>query len=153
MPELSLKPISSPAALAAIYADPYVARVGHDHRLAAPIDHPAASYLGAFVGCELVGAFLIIKSGFIDLDLHALLTRRALPYCRELGRLCLAHAFADGAITRVNANVIEGLEAARNYCLKLGFKTEGFVRDACVRGGRLVGVHSLGMTRQDWSQT
>jgi hypothetical protein len=136
--------------LAAIYADPWVAKVGHDHRPAAPITHPAVRYLGAYVGGSLVGAFAVIESGFIELDLHALLTKRALPYCRELGRLCLAHAFGDTAIQRVTAYITEGLESARNYCLKLGFKVEGFRRCAVQKSGRLLGVHVLGLSRQDW---
>jgi len=147
---LSLKPLSDPAALSQLYADPYIARIGHDHRPAAPIIHPQAKYLGAYVADKLVGAFLIIESGFIEYDLHALLTRRALPHCRALGLMCVAHVFADAAIQRVTAYIIEGLKTARNYCLKLGFRDEGFRRNACVKDGRLLGVHVLGLTRQDW---
>jgi hypothetical protein len=115
--------------------------------------HPQVRYLGALVDGDLVGAFLIIESGFIELDLHALLTRRALPHSRALGRLCLEHAFNDPAIERVTAYVIEGLTSARNYCLKLGFKTEGLRRNACRRHGHLVGVHILGMTRNEWEKS
>lgn len=150
MQPLALKPLNDQAALRALYRDPYIARVGHDHRPAEPIDHPSANYLGAYVSGHLVGAFLVIESGWIELDLHALLTRKALPHCRTLGRMCLAWAFGRQEIQRVTAYVIEGLEAAKNYCLKLGFVAEGFRRSACQQGGRLLGVHVLGMTRRDW---
>jgi hypothetical protein len=148
---LRLLPLNDKAALADLYRDPYIARVGHDHRPAAPIEHPAASYLGAWVGDSLVGAFLVIESGFIEWDVHALLTRRALPWCRDFGRMCLAWCFGHEVVQRVTAYVIEGLEAARNYCLKLGFVVEGFRRDAVSVGGQLVGLHVLGMTRRDWT--
>lgn len=150
---LELQPLADQGALASLYRDPYISRIGHDDRPAAPIEHPHVRYLGARVDGELVGAFLIIESGFIEVDVHALLTRRALPHSRALGRLCLAQAFASADIERVTAYVIEGLTAARNYCLKLGFQSEGFRRNACRQHGRLLGVHILGMTRNEWEQS
>jgi hypothetical protein len=148
---LTLTPLEDKAALERIYADPWITKVGHDHRPAAPIYHTAARYLGAHVHGALVGAFLVIESGFIELDLHALLSQKALPWCREFGRMCLDYAFGMAHIQRVSANVLEGLEAARNYCLHIGFKLEGFKRDAAQVGGKLVGIHMLGMTRREWS--
>lgn len=150
---LELQPLADQGALASLYRDPYISRIGHDDRPAAPIQHPHVHYLGARVDGELVGAFLIIESGFIEVDVHALLTRRALPHSRVLGRLCLAHAFANPCIERVSAYVIEGLTAARNYCLKLGFQPEGFRRNACRQHGQLLGVYILGMTRNEWEQS
>lgn len=150
---LAVLPLNDRAAIEALYRDPYIARVGHDHRAAEYIEHPAVKYLGAWIGKKIVGAFIIIESGFIELDLHALLTRQALPKSRELGRLCIAYAFQNKSIQRVTGYVIEGLEAARNYCLKLGFKDEGMRHDACMQGGRLLGVYTLGLTRKDWEKT
>ncbi len=146
----AVMPLNDLKYIAQLCADPYIARVGHDHRPAAPIKHPDVSYLAATVAGERVGAFCLIRD-FIAVDVHALLTRRALRWCRELGRACLAWVFSDPQVARVSAHVIEGLDSARNYCLRLGFKAEGFQRDACMQGGRLVGVHMLGMTRNDWS--
>lgn len=149
---LTVTPLDDQATLAKLYKDPWISKVGHDHRPAAPVIHPAASYLGAYVSGNLVGAFLVIKSEAIGLELHALLTRKALPWCRQLGRLCLDYAFAKPHIQRVTALVIEGLESARNYCLKLGFKLEGFKRNCAQVGGVLVGVYMLGMTRAEWKE-
>ncbi|WP_323141280.1 GNAT family N-acetyltransferase [Massilia phyllosphaerae] len=153
MPLLDLQPLSDQGALAPLFLDPYIARVGHDDRPAAPIDHPHVHYLGARVDGELVGAFMVIESGFVEVDVHALLTRRALPHSRALGRLCLAQAFANPEIQRVTAYVIEGLSTARNYCRKLGFKDEGARRQACRKGGRLLDVHILGITRIEWKES
>jgi len=149
---LSVEPLSDLDAVSAICADPYVARAGHDHRPVAAIDHPNAHYLGAYVEGSLVGAFLVIESGWIELDLHALLTRKALAWCRELGRLCIAWCFGHPMVQRVTAQVIEGLEAARNYCRRLGFVDEGFRRDAAMVGGELRGVYVLGLTRRQWGE-
>jgi hypothetical protein len=147
---LELQPLSDQGALAPLFLDPYIARVGHDDRPAAPIEHPHVHYLGARVDGELVGAFMIIESGFVEVDVHALLTKRALPHSRALGRLCLAQAFADPEIERVTAYVIDGLNAARNYCRKLGFTDEGSRRRACRKDGQLLDVHILGITRNEW---
>jgi len=132
-----------------VYQDPYIARVGHDHRPAAPIDHPNATYLSAWVGDSFAGAFLVIKQSAVELELHALLKKSALKQSRDLGMSCLAWAFAQ-PILRVTAYIIEGLEAVKNYCLKLGFKLEGCRRNACVQNGVVKDVYVLGMTRQEW---
>lgn len=150
MPTLAIEPVNDAEALHALCADPYIARAGHDHRPVAPIDHPDVSYLGAYVDGEFVGAFVVIESGWVELDLHALLTKKARPSCRELGRMCLSICFARPEVQRVTAYVLEGLDSARNYCLKLGFVVEGFRRAVCIKEGRLTGVHVLGLTRADW---
>jgi len=148
----AVQPITDRAILEDFYRDPYIAKVGHDDRPAAFIDHPAVKYLGAYKDDQLLGAFLVIESGFVEKDVHALLTRAALPYSRTLGTLCIAQMFTDKHTARVSAYVIDGLTAARNYCLKLGFKSEGYRRNACRKDGKLIGVHVLGMTRQDWEK-
>lgn len=147
---LELKLLNDRAELERLYADPYIARVGHDHLAASPVIHPDAYYIGAYCAGALVGAFLIIRSGFIEHDIHALLMREALPLSRQFGRMCLDHVFADPEIQRATAYVIDGLTSARNYCLKLGFKDEGYRRNACMKDGKLVGVQVLGITRTDW---
>jgi len=134
--------------LASLYADPYIARVGHDHRPAAPIDHPQVTYLSAWVAGSFAGAFLVIR-GAVDFELHALLKREFLPWSRALGRKCLEWAFAH-PINRATVLVIDGLNSARNYCLKLGFKKEGIRRKCCVQGGISKDVHILGMLREEF---
>lgn len=152
MAALSISSITNPYALRDLYADPYIARVGHDHRSAQVLIHPDAHYFAACVDGDMVGAFLLIESGYIDVDVHALLRRKALPHCRDLGRIFLAEVFRMRHVQRITAQVIEGLESARNYCLRLGFRSEGFKRSACMRSGQLIGVHMLGLTREDWGQ-
>lgn len=149
---LKLMELTDMHALGEIYADPYVAKVGHDHRAAEPIVHPAAKYFGAYIDGELCGAFLVIDSGFIEVDVHALLRRSALRESRQLGRMCIDKIFENTEIHRVTAYVIQGLKTAYNYCIRLGFVDEGMRRNACMKGGKLLGVHVLGLTRSDWER-
>lgn len=153
MSVLEVRPLSDFDALAALYRDPYISRVGHDDRPAEPLSHPAVRYVGAHVDGELVGAFLLIESGFVEVDAHVLLSRKALPYSRSFGRMVLAQIFDDAHIERVTAYVIDGLTAAINYCRKLGFKYEGARRNACRKAGRLLDIHILGLTRNDWKES
>jgi hypothetical protein len=132
-----------------VYSDPYITKVGHDHRPAAPIKHPAVTYLSAWVGDIFAGAFMAIRFSPIEIELHALLKKTSLKHSRALGLACLEWAF-NQPIQRVTAYIIEGLESAKNYCLKLGFKQEGVRRSACVQGGIIKNVYVLGITRQDW---
>jgi hypothetical protein len=134
-----------------IYSDAYITKVGHDHRPAAPINHPLATYLTATIDGWFAGAFLAIQRNTCDLEIHALLKRHAVIYSRQLGKAALRWAFSRHPSTlRVSSPVIEGLESARNYCLRLGMQQEGFMRDACMQNGVIKGVYLLAMTRQDW---
>ncbi len=132
-----------------VYADPYIQKVGHDHRPAAPIIHPNVTYLSAWIGKTFAGAFMVIKQSAVELELHSLLKKSSLKESRKLAAKCLAWAFAH-PILRVTVYIIEGLEAAKNFALKLGFKNEGCRRCACVQGGIVKDVYVLGMTRQEW---
>lgn len=140
------------AAVNAILRDPWVsARLAHDDRPPGHIDHPAVSYLAARVRGVLVGVFTCIRVSRIEVDLHVAVLRKALAHARDLGAACLAHIFTrNPAVLRATAYVVEGLETVCNYCRRLGFSHEGFRRDACVKGGRLLGVHIMGITRTDW---
>lgn len=147
---LSLQPIGAEE-VSAVLEDPRIsAAISHDDRPAAFIDHPAARYLGAYVNGALAGFFLVIQSGFVEVDLHAAILRRFIAHSRALGRMCLAAVFAEPHVARATAYVIEGLDSAANYCLRLGFVREGFRRAALRKGGRLLGVHVLGITRAEW---
>jgi RimJ/RimL family protein N-acetyltransferase len=95
---------------------------------------------------------MVIRQSAVELELHALLKKSFVKHSRDLGSACLAWAFGH-PILRVTAYIIEGLETAKNYCLKLGFKEEGRRRCACVQGGIVKDVYVLGMTRQEWRTT
>ena len=52
---------------------------------------------------------------------------------------------------RLTGYIREGIQTAVNHCLKMGFKYEGFRRDALLVNGELKGIHILGLTRREWS--
>ncbi len=132
-----------------VYSDAYIAKVGHDFREFKPIAHPNVAYLTAWVGGKFAGAFMAIKFSPIEYELHSFLKRDAVKHSRELGKMFLDWCFMH-PIARVTAYVIEGLESAKNYCMKLGFSHEGFRRNACARQGKQCGVYVLGMTRGEY---
>lgn len=131
--------------------DEYIAsRVRHDLRKPGFIDHPAVEYFGAYVRGKLAGAYFVVKVSAIEVDLHALLLRSAARHSRQLARMIFACIFSNPSINRITAQIREGLESVRNHCIKVGFKYEGFRRGACLLDGRPVGLHILGLTRDDW---
>lgn len=136
-----------------VMCDPYIKRrVAHDHREPGYISHPDVRYLGALVDGKIAGVFTLIDFSELEVEIHAALLPRYIRQSRQLGAACLDHVFSDSAVQRATAYIIEGLESARNYCLHLGFTQEGMRRNACLKDGRLVGVHVLGITRADWEK-
>ena len=133
-----------------VYSDPYINRIGHDHRPAAPIDHPNATYLSAYIGDQFAGAFLAIRATSIELEWHSLLKKSSLFYSRKLGKAFLDWAFNTLPINRVTAYIIAGFETAMNFGLKLGMKYEGCRRQACQQNGVFKDVYILGITREEW---
>lgn len=146
----SLRKVTDAAAIHAVITDPWIAaKVRHDHREPGYIEHPDVEYLGCYDGEELAGVFMLIHD-YVEVTIHAYIRREWTRYGREWGRLALSHAFSNSSIQRVTAPIAEGLESVVNYCRKLGFVYEGFQRQAIQKDGRLVGIHLLGMTREEW---
>ena len=136
--------------LSDVYSDPYITKVGHDHRASAPINHPNVTYLSAWVGDTFAGAFMAIKFSALEIEWHSFLKKTSIPYSRALGKSFLDWAFTTNPITRVTAYIIQGFETAKNYGLKLGMKYEGCRRNACLQNGVLKDVYILGITREEW---
>lgn len=137
--------------LADIYSDPYILRVGHDHRPAEYINHPHVMYFSAWVDNRFAGAFMAIESGWIEWDLHSFLKKSFVKNSRKLGAAFIDHVFAlNPNLLRVTAYVMEGLESAKNYCTRLGFKQEGVRRCAYMVGGKPKSCYILGLLRSEW---
>lgn len=135
-----------------VYSDPHMASAGHDHRECTPIIHPLASYLTAYASGHFAGAFLAIRVSRLEIDAHVFLKKEFTHESRALGHEFLAWAFLKDDVQRVSANIREGLESVRNYCLRLGFKQEGFKRHAVCKDGAIGGIYMMGITKQDWSK-
>lgn len=141
------------AAVNSVFKHPQIAPlIAHDYREPGFILHPAARYLAARVGDALAGCFLLIDTDDLEVEMHAAILPAYVAHSRTLGRACLAHIFRDPRVQRVSAPVMADLPTARNYGLKLGFRIEGTRRNACQKRGRLIDVHALAITRQDWER-
>lgn len=134
-----------------VYSDARVMRTGHDHRPPAPIDHPLAEYLSAWVDGEFAGAFLAIRQSTTEVDMHSLLLPVAIHASRDLGRLALDWALSQGGVLRVTAQIIDGLTEAINFCKKIGMAYEGCRRHACLKDGVPTDVHVLGITKEEFT--
>jgi UDP-4-amino-4,6-dideoxy-N-acetyl-beta-L-altrosamine N-acetyltransferase len=60
-------------------------------------------------------------------------------------------AFESLALEKLNCEVIEGNDASLNLSKKFLFREEGFRRSNILKNGRRLGVHYLGLTREDWT--
>ena len=146
----AVQPLNDLKTIQRLYQEPEFKVIAHDHRGAEPVLHPKAQYLGAYVDGALAGLFLVIRSSALEVDLHVLILQKFIRQARDLGRDCLNWVFADRSIQRATAYVMEGRDSTINYTKKLGFRHEGMRRCACSINGRLIGVHTMGLTRTDW---
>ena len=131
-----------------LYSDPYISRVGHDHRPAKPIEHDLVFYLAAKIDGVYVGAFLCVLQTKVDCHIHSLLKKSALKKSRILCRKAIRWVFENMPVSRVSSPVIEGFEKAMNLCKKIGMNYEGCLKDACVVEGVLKDIHLMGITRR-----
>ena len=137
--------------LTALYADPFVSRIQDDGMEFAPVSHPLVTYLSAFAGNEFVGAYIIVRFSDFEYEAHSLLMKNATHHSRKLGELLIEWVFSHNKVMRLTGYIREGIQTAVNQCLKMGFKYEGFRRDALLVNGELKGIHILGLTRREWS--
>lgn len=138
--------------LMSLYADPFIHRIGDDGMKVEPIDHPLVTYLSAFRGNEFVGAYIVVRFSDFEYEAHSLLTKKAVPVSRALGCLLIEWVFSHDNVMRLTGYVREGIQTAVNHCLKMGFKYEGFRRDALLVNGEPKGIHVLGLTRREWCE-
>jgi len=133
-----------------VYTDPFILRIGQDGRPVAPVRHPLAEYVSAWADGVFVGAFLAIHTTRFEIEVHALLLRNAVRYSRELGLRFIAFCFDNYPILRVTAHITDNLRSVQNYCRNIGFKRDGFRRDACEIRGEKYGICTMGITRTEW---
>lgn len=149
---ISLREGITPEHLQEVYSDPHMARASHDHREFKPVFHPLVTYLTAYAGGHFAGAFLAIRTSSLEIEVHALIKKEFTRESRALGHEFLSWAFSRDGVRRVSANICEGLESVRNYCMKLGFHQEGVKRQSVSRAGIVGGIYIMGITKHDWSE-
>lgn len=132
-----------------VYSDTYITScISHDDRQAEPVFHDLVQYYSAWVNNTFAGCFMLIKFSSIEYEVHSLLFKEHLKHSRQLACIFLDTLFKE-PIERVTAYIIQGLETARNFCIKIGFKQEGVRRNACKVNDGLKDIYVLGMTRRD----
>ena len=136
--------------LAEVYSDQYIQRIGYDYRPAAPVVHPLATYLSAWVSGKFVGAFLAIRHTLYEYELHALLLKSAITKSRDLGKMAISWAFSFKDVLRVTTHIPESLKSAINYVKKIGFIVEGKRRHGCIKDSIIQDIYLFGITREEW---
>lgn len=135
-----------------IYSDPYIKNIAHDNMIFAPVIHPLAFYISAWVDNVFAGSFLIIRFSKTEIEAHSLLKKEFIPYSRELGKETLRWLFNQEDTLRVTTFIPSYLKSAMNYVKKIGFKEEGIKRDATTKDGKITDIHLFGITKNDWRQ-
>lgn len=136
--------------LTELYADPFVARIADDDSPFGPVSHPLAAYLSAYVNGAFVGAYLVIRFSEREYEAHSLLMRSATRYSRALGELLIEWVFSHPNVMRLTGYIRQDIMTAVNHCLRMGFGYEGFRRNALMVSGEPMGIHVLGLTREEW---
>ena len=65
----------------------------------------------------------------------------------------LSYVFDQLGFEKLNCEVLETNPNVVKMHKRFGFVEEGFRRENIIKGGKRIGVHFLGLTRGEWSQT
>lgn len=148
---IEVRPLADAAAIDSVLREPSIAaKLEHAGREPGYIDHPLASYWGAYVDAELAGVFLAVRFTQWEIEAHVAILREHVRHSRALAALFLSRCFEDEEVGRVTAYVMDTLPSAANFCRKLGFADEGRRHHAWRRDDEWRDVLILGLTRQDW---
>jgi UDP-4-amino-4,6-dideoxy-N-acetyl-beta-L-altrosamine N-acetyltransferase len=67
-------------------------------------------------------------------------------------RRFLEFAFETLGLEKLNGTVLEGNDATVRFYKRFGFEEEGFRRSEIEKNGTRIGVHLLGLRKQDWDR-
>jgi hypothetical protein len=120
-----------------VYQNNYVLSVFGELHIKEPIISEIVKYHSCYINNEFVGCFLEIMRSPIESEVHSLLFKKAAKNCRELAFIFIRQLFASKPIERVCTQVMEIHRSVINFCLKIGFKIEGFKQNADLKDGML----------------
>jgi len=132
-----------------VYGHPSMRKIKHDHAELGYIDHPMIDYYSCFLNDEFVGCYIVAKIFPIDYEVHMLLLPTAVKRHRELGLKMATILFEE--TDRISTIVIGGMNSAKNYIKKLGFKLEGIKRDAFEQNGIKKDAYFYGLLKKDFT--
>lgn len=123
-------------------------KIKHDHAELGYIDHPMIDYYSCFMDDDFVGCYIVAKIFPIDYEVHMLLLPTAVRNYRELGREMASILFEE--TDRISTVVVDGMNSAKNYVEKLGFRLEGIKKEAFEQGGVKKDAYFYGLLKKDF---
>lgn len=102
----------------------------------------------------VIGAFMGEVASPVNMYLHVISQRRTWGkgLMDEAGLLLIGDVFAENKdLLRVSAAMVANNRAVRNYAYRLGFRSEGLIRDMVIINGQPRDVIHLGLTRGDYN--
>lgn len=117
-----------------------------------PFPFEVAAYFAVYVEDEFCGLFTLMAISPIEVELHYLLKKNAVQHSRLISKEVLKFIFANPNVMRITTTIFEDRKIVVNLCLKHGFVYEGFRRKCLQVKGKLIGLHMLGLTREDFEK-
>lgn len=120
-----------------VYQNEYVLSAFGELHTREPIESDIVKYHSCYVNGDFVGCFLEIMRSPIESEVHSLLFKKAAKHCRKLALIFICQLFDSKPIARVCTQVMYIHRSVINFCLKIGFKIEGFKQNADLKCGKL----------------
>lgn len=120
-----------------VYQNEYVLSAFGELHTREPLKSDFVKYHSCYADGNFVGCFLEIMRSPIESEVHSLLFKSAAKHCRELALIFIRQLFDSKPIARVCTQVMYIHRSVINFCLKIGFKIEGFKQNADLKDGVL----------------
>lgn len=134
---LTVSESASDDELKQVYQNEYVLSAFGELHAREPLKSDFVKYHSCYVNGDFVGCFLEIMRSPIESEVHSLLFKKAAKHCRELAVIFIRQLFDSKPIARVCTQVMYIHRSVINFCLKIGFKIEGFKQNADLKDGVL----------------
>jgi hypothetical protein len=132
-----------------VYKNDYVLSAFGELHTREPIESEIVKYHSCYVNGNFVGCFLEIMRSPIESEVHSLLFKIAAKHCRELALIFVRQLFESRPIARICTQVMYIHRSVINFCLKIGFKIEGFKQNADLKDGKLQSLVMMRILRDE----
>lgn len=132
-----------------VYQNEYVLSVFGELHTRDPIESEIVKYHSCYIDGNFVGCFLEIMRSPIESEVHSLLFKSAAKHCRKLALIFINQLFDSKPIARICTQVMYIHRSVINFCLKIGFKIEGFKENADLKDGKLQSLVMMRILRNE----
>lgn len=132
-----------------VYQNEYVLSVFGELHTREPIESEIVKYHSCYIDGNFVGCFLEIMRSPIESEVHSLLFKSAAKHCRKLALIFINQLFDSKPIARICTQVMYIHRSVINFCLKIGFKIEGFKENADLKDGKLQSLVMMRILRNE----